>query len=116
MEALALAVLQAKEMAERAAEIYTAAKERFITGAATTGQRSVEVDGHKVTATPKERRSFDVDTLANLVPHSVFAKVTKPVIDLRKFDAAVEIGTIDGTVAGAVTEVTPYVEVRVTSR
>lgn len=71
-------------------------------------------DGKKVTITSKARRSVDASALASMVSKALFNRLIKPAVDLKKFDAAVEIGQITPEVADAATKMTQYDEVRVT--
>jgi hypothetical protein len=114
-EYAAAQVIDAERIAKRAAEGLKAAKERFIVAADTAGIDSVEVDGHRVAKADKERRNFDVDVLARLVPHATFTQVTKTSVDTKKFDAARTLGSITADTEELVTtKRTPYTEVRVT--
>lgn len=73
------------------------------------------VDGTKVAIVRGERPSYDAEKLATLVSARIYKMVTKPSVDSKKFRSALEIGQITNDVAEAVTKVTAYDQVRVTT-
>ena len=72
------------------------------------------VDGQKVTVERKGRTTYNAETLIDMVSAVAFKKVTKAVVDSKKFKSACEMGVIKPEVAEAVTTVTEYESVRVT--
>jgi hypothetical protein len=72
----------------------------------------VKTSAGDVAITEKDRRTFDVEKLANLLPLSLAATVTKVVVDVEAFDQAVKEGKISAKVVAKVTTSTPYVDVR----
>lgn len=104
----AKAELEVAEKAKKTAEV--AMKQAF----AQTGINYNVVNGKKVTVTSKARRSVDADKLGELVNPTIFEKVTKVVVDMKHFDAAITAGVLKQDVADIATKVTEYDEVRVT--
>jgi PP-loop superfamily ATP-utilizing enzyme len=83
----------------------------------TLAQNGVEfsvVDGTKVAVVKGERPNYDAEALRELVSPALFRTVTKATVDAKKFRSAIELGKIKDDVAGAVTSVTHYEQVRVT--
>jgi hypothetical protein len=72
------------------------------------------VNGVKVSVTRKSRPTYSAEALLNMVSAQAFKKVTKAVIDAKKFKSACEVGVIKPEVAEAITSTTEYDEVRVT--
>lgn len=106
-----LVAREALEVAEKAkAEAEAILKEAL----ARAGVDFAIADGMKVAVVHGERPAYDAEALHDLVSPAVFKKVTKSVIDGKKFKSAVEIGVIKADVADAVTKVTPYEQIRVT--
>jgi len=68
-----------------------------------------------VTLVNGERLSVDYDALENLAPESV-SEIRVRKVDLDLFRAAVMSGTIDGSVAEAVSRTATYRQVRVTRK
>lgn len=103
------AAVLAKNAKMSAADLFANAEHDLITLLLGAGVETVTLrDGTKVTLKGgldgEETRSINVGLLAERVPAATLAKVTKPVIDLKAFDAAVEVGLIDPTVVGEVTK------------
>ena len=107
--------LAAKQAAEEADKAKKIAETQMKAAFAEAGITYNVVDGQKVSVNSKGRRNVDVATLAQMIGKSLLAKVTKPTIDAKAFDAAVTIGKITPEVAEAVTKITEYDEVRVTN-
>lgn len=106
--------LAAKEAAEAADK---ARKEAEIAMKAAFAENGIDynvVNGKKVAVNRKGRRSVDANMLAQMVSKALFAKVTKPAVDTKTFDAAVTTGQIKPEIAEAVTKTTEYDEIRVT--
>jgi hypothetical protein len=102
------AAVLAKNAKKAATDLFANAENDLITLLLAAGVETVTLaDGTKVTLKGglegEEGRSIDVDLLAERVPAATLAKVTKPVIDLKAFDAAVEVGLIDTAVVDEVT-------------
>lgn len=100
--------VQAKIAKVDAGKVYTQAEVDAIVAMTEARMETVTLpDGTKVTIKGgfegEVTRAIDVDALAEKVPAATLAKVTRQVIDLSKFDAAVEIGLIDPATAAAVT-------------
>lgn len=107
--------LEAKKAAEEADKAKKVAETAMKMAFAEAGITYNVVDGQKVSVNSKGRRNVDVATLAQMIGKSLLNKVTKPAIDSKAFDAAVTMGQIKPEVAEAVTKITEYDEVRVTS-
>jgi hypothetical protein len=60
----------------------------------------------------KDRRSFDVDKLGERTTQEQFDALTKVVVDIDAWDAAVEAGDVKANDIAAVVTPTPYTEVR----
>lgn len=76
-------------------------------------EHCLNVGGHTLTLVEGNRRSFDVDTLKELVSASVFRKVTEPTVKTSLFDAAIKLGDIDDEIIEQVVSVTTYTQLRV---
>jgi len=106
-----LAAREALELAERAkAEAEALLREAL----AQIGTDTTVVDGKKIAIVRGERPNYDAETLRALVGPATFKQVTKPMVDGKKFKAAVELGTIKTGIAEKVTKMTPYEQIRVT--
>jgi len=106
--------LAAKATAEAAEAAKKKAEADLKLAFATAGVEFYVADGRKVTITSKVRRTVDAAALMGMVSKAVFRRVVKEAIDMKKFDAAVEIGQITPEVADSATKNTEYAEVRVT--
>lgn len=103
------AAVAAKAAKANAAEAFARAEGILIDSLLAAGVTSLTLaDGTKVTLKGgldgEETRSINVGLLAEQVPAATLAKVTKPVVDLKAFDAAVTNGLITPEVAAAVTK------------
>jgi hypothetical protein len=114
LTAAAAAYIAAKAAEDAAKAAKAKAEAALLTAMAKAGTNSTTVSGTKVTATEAQRRKVNAEALGAMIAGDLFAKVTAPAVDLKRFDAAVEIGEIGADVAAAVTTATPYVAVRVT--
>ena len=93
-------LLVAREAAKQADEAKKAAEALFITVAEANGLDEVETpEGIRVSVENRPTRSFDVSTLAALLPVDIVAQVLKEAIDPALFDAAVTSGLIPEVVA-----------------
>lgn len=106
------AAVAAKQAKQTAAERFADAESILINSLLAAGVTSLTLaDGTKVTLKGgldgEETRSIDVGLLAERIPAATLAKVTKPVIDLKAFDAAVTNGLITPEVANEVTGTAP---------
>lgn len=108
------AYIAAREAAEAATQAAKQAEVAMKEAYAREGISANVVDGIKVSVNRKARRTVDAGLLATMVSKALFKVVTKPQVDLKKFDAAVTTGQIKPEVIDAVTGVTEYDEVRVT--
>lgn len=77
------------------------------------GLDKIKVDNKIVSLINSERRSFDAEALRELVPASVFKKITEPAVRTQLFDAAVKLGTIKKDVEEQVVSKTPYSQLRI---
>lgn len=105
-----LLALTAKEKAEQAHET---ARELLVGVFATHGIDEFTHEEIKVAVSPSERRSFALDKLRKAVSPALFRKVTKPSVDTKAWDSAVEKGEIPSRVIKSVVEITNYVRVLV---
>ena len=69
---------------------------------AKAGVDTIVVDDHKVALVPVTTTSVDVDTLSDVAPDDLFARVTKVSVDLKKWHAAIKVGLVDPTLADKV--------------
>ena len=107
----AAVAVQAKIAKADATKVYGEAEAQAIAAMLTAEMETVTLpDGTKVTLKGglegEEARAIDFDALAERVPAATLDRVTRAVIDLAKFDAAVEIGLIDAATVAAVTTTT----------
>lgn len=105
---VATAAVLAKVAKKTASDAFTRAEADAIATLIGAGIDTVTlVDGTKVTlkggTTGETSRSIDAEVLADRLTASVLDKVTKRVVDLPAFDAAVKSGLIDSKVVSAVT-------------
>jgi len=105
-----LKAVTAKEQAEIA---YEEARQLLLDTYAVEG-----IDSHThaeltVSVSPSPRRSWSLDKLKELVSPAVFRRVTKPAIDTKAWDSAVEKGEIPAKVIKAVVDTTDTVRVLV---
>lgn len=105
-----LLTLTAKERAEQAHE---EARQLLLDTYAKHGVSENAHDEVKVVVTPTERRSFSVDKLRKAISPALFRKVTKPSVDTRAWDSAVDKGEIPAKVIRTCVEVTQSVRVTV---
>lgn len=98
----------------------TKAKERkgnadaaFIQAVQAAGVNFVERKGQRVQVEDHPTRTVDLSVLNEFLPHDVVDAILKVQTDLRKFDAAVKIGTIPEEVADKATKVKVNTQVRV---
>lgn len=105
-----LNALTAKEQAEQAHEV---ARETLVAVFAENGINDFTQDEITLSVTPSERRSFSLDKLRKSVSPALFRKVTKPSVDTKAWDSAVEKGEIPNKVIKSVVEITNYVRVLV---
>lgn len=107
------AYLDALTAKERAEQVVTEAKETLIKAFASDGITEFVCDEVTVSASPRERRSWDLAKLRTLISPAQFRKVTKPSVDTGAWDSVVGKGEISAKVIKAVVEVTEYVAVLV---
>lgn len=110
----AKAVLAKREALAIAEQELAQAEASFKLELAKQGVDFAVVDGTKVAVIKGERPSYSVEILKDLVSDKVFKTVTKATVDGKKFKSAVEVGVIKADVAGAVTTITAYEQIRVT--
>lgn len=102
--------LAAKAAAEIAEAALKEARETLLRVCPDEG--ALAFDGHRITISQTERRSFDVDALARLVDEQTFASVTEPKVDTRAWDGFVATGDISDKVIDAVVTITPSVTIK----
>jgi hypothetical protein len=107
-------LIKAREALEEAKKAEAQAVAELKLAFAQAGITYNVVDGVKVTVTRKSRPTYNAEALLNMVSAQAFKKVTKAVIDTKKFKSACEVGVIKPEVAEAITDVTEYDEVRIT--
>ena len=107
-------VLEMREALATAEQNLAQAEASFKLELAKEGVDFAVVDGTKVAVVRGERPSYSVELLKDLVSDKVFKTVTKFAVDGKKFKSAVEVGVIKADVAGAVTTITAYEQIRVT--
>ena len=105
-----LKAVTAKDQAELA---YDEARQALLDTYALEG-----IDSHThaeltVTLSPSPRRSWSLDKLKELVSPTLFRRVTKPVIDTKAWDSAVDKGEISAKVIKSVVDTTDTVRVLV---
>lgn len=100
----------AKEQAEQAHEL---ARATLVDLFALNGINEITHEELTVSVTPSERRSWDLTKLRKFVTPALFRKVTKPSVDTKAWDSAVEKGEIPNKVIKVVVETTNYVRVLV---
>lgn len=105
--------LALKKTIEEAQEKLKTLEDTIKDGMLSQGMSKLEVDGKVVSLVQAERRSFNADTLKDLVSAAVFKQVTEPTVKTSLFDAAVSLGKIDSHVVERVTSKTPYSQLRV---
>ena len=100
----AKAAIQAKDAKKYAEEAYKNIESDTIATFVALGQTTLMVEDTKVTVEGLDevRRTIDINALADMIPATVLAKVTKQAIDLTKFDEAVSLGLIPAEVVAAV--------------
>lgn len=90
------------------------AKDRIIAELDRRKTTSVEITGVTLTRKAKSMRLHDVTALKLRVARRIFGAVTKTVVDLKAWDAAVKVGEIPADVVADIetrTESAPYVDV-----
>jgi len=105
--------LDALTAKERAEQLVTDAKEALIKAFASDGITELACDEVTVSASPRERRSWDLAKLRKLVSPALFRKVTKPSVDTGAWDRAFRNGELPAKTVKAVVEATEYVAVLV---
>lgn len=105
--------IAAKDAYEAASAAKERAKSALLEAYAAAGIDSTVVDGTKVAATSVVNRSIDVESLEGLVSRPIFDLVTRRVVNLSTFDAAVTAGRIKSDVADSVTTLSPTIRVTV---
>ena len=105
--------LALKKTIEEAQEKLKTLEDTIKDGMLSQGMSKLEVDGKVVSLVQAERRSFNADTLKDLVSAAVFKQVTEPTVKTSLFDAAVSLGKIESHVVERVTSKTPYSQLRV---
>lgn len=105
-----LTALTAKEQAEQA---HDEARELLIATFASEGVSEAEFAELNVKVSPAERRSFSVEKLREQLSPALFRKVTKPAIDTKAWDSAVDKGEITKKVIKSCVEITNSVRVLV---
>lgn len=112
--ASAVAYLKAREAFEQAEKAKKQAEADLKLSFASEGIDFTVVDGQMVKVVVGERTNYDAEALVDLISAVLFKKVTKPTVDGKKFQSAVDMGSIKPEVVEAVTSVTEYTQVRVT--
>jgi len=105
-----LKALTAKELAEQAHE---EARKVLLDALAVQGLTEVVYADLKITATPADRRSWDLDTLKKHLTPAMFRRVTKPAIDTKAWDSAVDKGEIPAKIVRACVDIATSVRVLV---
>ena len=105
--------LDALTAKERADELVSEAKETLVKAFASEGIENLALDEVTVSASPRQRRSWDLAKLRKLVTPAVFRKVTKPAVDTSAWDSAVEKGELQNKTIKQVVEITDYVAILV---
>ena len=105
--------LDALTAKERADELVSETKETLIRAFASEGIENLALDEVTVSASPRQRRSWDLTKLRKLVTPAVFRKVTKPAVDTGAWDSAVEKGEVQNKTIKQVVEVTDYIAILV---
>lgn len=109
-------VVSAREMLATVKAEAAKADQAFIEASQDAQVETVElVDGTLVTRVDADRRSIDAKKLADQVTASTFDQVTERKVVHKKFDAAIELGTIGKSVVDEVVKTTPYSAIRVTN-
>lgn len=98
---------------ERAEEAHEEAREILIETLAVHGLSEVEMEEFTVKVAPTERRSFDLEKLKSLVSPAMFRRITKPSVDVRAWDSAVDKGEISSKVIRTCVEISESVRVLV---
>ena len=112
--ASAVAYLKARRLFEEAEKAKKQAEAELKLAFASEGIDFTVVDGQMVKVVVGERTNYDAEALVNLISAVLYKKVTKPSVDSKKFQSAVDMGSIKPEVVEAVTSVTEYTQVRVT--
>lgn len=112
LAAAATAAVFAKANKIDAGKQFTRAEADAIAVLVASGVESITLaDGTKVTLKGglegEVTRTIDGEALAEVVSAATLERVTKRVIDLSAFDAAVEVGLIDPATVAAVTKTAP---------
>lgn len=112
---MAQRVVMARQMAAQAKEAAKAAEDDFIAISKAATIETVElIDGTLVTRVDADRRRIDAKKLADIATKATFDSVTEPKVNHKKFDAAIELGTIGKRLVREVVTTTPYSAIRVT--
>lgn len=112
--ASAVAYLKAREAFEQAEKAKKQAEAELKLAFASEGIDFTVVDGQMVKVVEGERTNYDAETLRDLISAPLYKKVTKATVDGKKFQSAIDMGSIKPEVVDAITSVTPYTQVRVT--
>ncbi len=108
-------VVDARAMLAQVKTMVAETETEFVAISLRTGVESVELsDGTLVTRVDADRRKIDAKKLADITSKTTFDSVTEPKVNHKKFDAAIELGTLGPVVVREVVTTTPYSAIRVT--
>lgn len=105
--------IEARRAAEAADEAKKLAAEKLMAAFDAAQLDNVEVDGIRVTTVETTRRAVDVEKLKELLTLPKFKKVTKAVVDLKAFDAAIKAQVFTEDQVAEAVEKTTATQVRV---
>ncbi len=108
-------VVDARAMLAQVKEMVKETEAEVVDLSSKTAINTVELfDGTLVTRVDADRRKIDAVKLADLATKSVFDSVTESKVVHKKFDAAVELGTVSKALVADVVTTTPYSAIRIT--
>jgi len=96
------AMIKAQEAYDQAKKALEQAKADVKEAFAMKGIKTEIVGDKKVTVIERPSPKFDAEKLASLVSSKIYKQVTKPAVDTKKFQSAVDLGLITPEVVASV--------------
>lgn len=103
---VAEAMIKAQEAYDQAKKALEQAKAEVKETFAKKGIKVEVVGDKKVAIISRPTPKFDADKLASLVSSKVYKQVTKPTVDTKKFQSAIDLGLITPEVVASVDKTT----------
>lgn len=107
--------LKALTIQEQAEQALAETKEMLILVFQSAGVNEAQANEIVVKVSASTRRNFDIEKLREKLTPALFRKVTKPTVDTRAFDSAVDKGEIAKKIITTCIEVTNFFRVTVKS-